>query len=85
MPSECVVKATFISRAIVIEPRTLQKSPEKFFRAVRKILKAMEIFAFNETFWMNIWALKTFRRADKHEKLESESIKLWKISAILQD
>lgn len=34
---------------------------------------------------MNIRALKSFRRADKHEKLEFESIKLWKNSAILQD
>lgn len=86
MPSEYVVKATFISCAIVIEPRTLKESRKTFLKAVWINLKAMENFPCSEeTFWVNIQALKTFLRADKHEKLDSGSIKLWKISAILQD
>lgn len=84
MLAECVVKATFISCAILIEPRTLRKIRKENFKNCEKNIEK-KIFASNETFWMNIRALKSFRPADKHEKLNSESIKLWKISAILQD
>lgn len=49
MLAECVVKATFISCAIVIEPRTLRKIRKENFKNCEKNIEK-KIFASNETF-----------------------------------